>query len=153
MNTVTARPVVLMLTKLALLVLCATLGGASVIVGLACYYAVMVSQPLSTLPWRSHGDGIVISVLAAGAGTGVLGLGYLHVLLAYALVLRKLPAFWAALPRYFFALLAGTLLTSIVVMELAGAESPLPLTLLFGPPVGFWGTVVYLWWKNKKRKP
>jgi hypothetical protein len=149
--TTNRPPGVTMLLRLLTLLVCATVGGAAVLVCITSYYsASMIGQSLSELPWRLDGSGIVVSLLSLGVGTGIVGLGYVHVLASYALVLRKLPDFWSSLVKYFLFLFVGTVATSICYMELRGPKVPLTETLFIAPPWGYWGTVVYLWRKYQR---
>jgi hypothetical protein len=77
---------------------------------------------------------------------------YLQVLVAYGCIFRTIFDFWVALPRYFLILLAGTLAMSLIYMQLRGVSAPLPETMIVAPPIGFWGTALYLWWRQKRPK-
>jgi hypothetical protein len=146
------KTVIPVLGRIILLLAVATVGGAAVFVTLGAYYHLFIlGKPLTALPLLHDEEGIVAALLGMGLGAGILGLGYLHVVLGYALIFRKLPDFWGALPRYFLTMFLGTIAPGLLLIQLIGSEAGLAPLLVFTPPIGFWGTAIYLWWRNWRR--
>lgn len=133
------------------LLACATVGGAAVLLSIWAYASVaLYANPLSFQQWRVDEHGFLPSLIGVGLVTGTFGLGYLHVLLAYSLVLRRLPDFWSALPRYFLALYLGTIVTSIIFMHIRSGSTAAAEAIIIAVPLGFWGTVLLLWRRLKR---
>lgn len=132
--------------RLGVLLLSATVGGAALVISIPAYYVTVIkNRPDKILDLNFDEYGIFLSLIFMGIFTGTLGWGYLHVLLAYNLVLRRIPNFWPAMPLYFSLLFLGTFLIAILIMHLSSGENPILEALLLGVPVGFWGTMFCVW--------
>jgi hypothetical protein len=140
------------LARIVVLLVCTTIGGAAVLFSIGTYAsAVLIGNPLTFEQWRFDEYGILPTFAMVGIVTGTFGLGYLHVLVAYGLVLRRLPDFWAALPRHFVILYLGTTATSIIFMHARGGATATLEAVVIAVPLGFWSTVFLLWQRQRRK--
>lgn len=139
--------------RLVTLVVCATCGGAIVFqVSFAFCRVVFDNATLAqALAPRDPYVGHALDFLMLGLGTGMLGLGYAHTLLAYFIFFRRIPDFWRRLPVYFTVLSFGTTVLAIFfIVILSRIEPALPVSLFLGSGLGFWMTSAIVYWRRRR---